>query len=389
MSTLVQYTTSRTGLTGMADTALETTLLLFGIDTYRFRTRISALASLYALTPAQIESFLRSYGLFDGGWDNDNGFKTDSHVLDYYSVVNHLCALGNVEKMYIPPLLELDPGGITRNQRLFELRMMGDIGLQALGEDGDKNILDVGCGRGRVASHVSDVTGAYVSGINIDPSQINNAIQYAARIGLDDNTDFRVSNLNDTLPYPDDHFDGSYQIQAFTYCRDRTAVFKELYRVLRPGGKFSYLDWVLLDKYDESVPAHRDAVRKTMPFIGAVDTVKYTEIEKSMREAGFTVLSSRDASSGGHQGPLIQSERSHYRWVRYFARLFLPVRFTSLLDRLKTHAEAFVTADELGVATTSYHIVCQKPDPNRYEWEGGTKQYWSGGSDRDGGIEQV
>ena len=104
--------------------------------------------------------------------------------------------MGNVAKMYIPTLIELDSGGITGNQILIELKMMGNIGLQDLGEDGNKNILDVGCGRGHVALHVSNVTGAYVSGINIAPSHIKNAIQYATRIGLYDNMDFRASDIN-------------------------------------------------------------------------------------------------------------------------------------------------------------------------------------------------
>ena len=119
-----------------------------------------------------------------------------------------------------------------------------------------------------------------------------------------------------------------------------------------------------MDKYNENDPAHKDAVHKTMPFIGAVDTVKYTEVETSMRDTGFKVLPSQDASLGGHQGPLIQSERSHYKWEQYFVCLFLPAQYTSLFDRLKTHPEAFVMAEELGLATTSYHIVRQKPDPN-------------------------
>lgn len=33
-----------------------------------------------------------------------------------------------------------------------------------------KHILDVGCGRGGVASHIAKDTGARVTGINIDPS---------------------------------------------------------------------------------------------------------------------------------------------------------------------------------------------------------------------------
>jgi sterol 24-C-methyltransferase len=80
-----------------------------------------------------------------------------------------------------------------------------------------------------------------------------------------------------------------------------------------------------------------------------------------MKQAGFQIISSKDASMGGHQLPLINGERQQYAWIRFFARIFLPSRFMVLLRRLRKDAEAFVKADELSIATTSYQIVCQKP----------------------------
>jgi sterol 24-C-methyltransferase len=103
-------------------------------------------------------------------------------------------------------------------------------------------------------------------------------------------------------------------------------------------------------------------IKKTMPFIGAVDTIHYSVFENAILKAGFDILLSEDASIGGHQGPLINSERAHYAWIRTFAKYFLPQRFMTMLLRLKVYAEAFVMADELRIATTSYQIVCQKPE---------------------------
>uniref|UniRef100_A0A7S4MPE2 Methyltransferase domain-containing protein n=1 Tax=Odontella aurita TaxID=265563 RepID=A0A7S4MPE2_9STRA len=262
--------------------------------------------------------------------------------------------------MYTPPLR--DPKvGLCANQELYELKMMEDILVQPDGKQTDKRVLDIGCGRGRVAMHTARATGASVCGMNIDPSQIANAKEYSAMIGLKERTDFKVGSINDPLPYADEEFDAAYNIQAFTYSQDKVALFKEIFRLLKPGSKFSYLDWVLLDNYDPNNKEHVDHVKKTMPFIGAVDTVHYSEIERAMEAAGFVVTHSADASIGGHQGPLINSERKTYGWLRTFARVFLPVRFMHMLKRLRVYAEAFVAADELRIATTSYQIVCQKP----------------------------
>lgn len=344
-------------VTSLIETSLDYTLGLVGVDLYRLRTRTNALYSLATLSEKDLDAYMSSYVLFDGDWSNDNG-KNESQIADYYRVINHLCALGNVEKMYIPPLR--DPNvSLIRNQELFELKMMEDIG--ALDKKEGQKVLDIGCGRGRVAMHTAMVTGAHVTGINIDPSQISNALWYSNRIGLQDQTEFRQGSLNDHLPFPDNTFDAAYEIQAFTYAKDKVAVFKEVFRVLKPGAKFSYLDWLLLDNYDPKNEEHVGYVRRTMPFIGAVDTVHYKEVEQAMEKAGFKVLLSEDASIGGHQGPLINSEREYYAWIRTFARLFLPSRFMKMLRRLREDAEAFVAADELRIATTSYQIVCQKP----------------------------
>ena len=83
--------------------------------------------------------------------------------------------------------------------------MFEDIG--AFDEKDNKRVLDIGCGRGRVALHAAKVTDAHVSGLNIDPSQIANAKYYAKRIGLQDQVDFQISSLNDPLPFPDETFD--------------------------------------------------------------------------------------------------------------------------------------------------------------------------------------
>ena len=335
---------------------LEGPFNFLGVDTYRLKTRLSALYSLTSISERSIDKYIGSYILFDGDWSNKNG-KSDSHIVDYYHVLNHLCALGNVEKMYVPPVR--DPkASLTRNQDLFELKMMEDIG--AFGPN--KKLLDIGCGRGRVAMHVATTTGNHVSGINIDPSQIANAKEFAARSGFADNTHFQVSSLNDRLPFPDGTLDAAYEIQAFTYMKNKDAVFSELYRVLKPGAKFSYLDWVLLDNYDYDNATHVDLVESAILCLGAVDTIRYQEIEEAMKKAGFKVLLSKDASIDGHQASLINSERGHYWWLRFIARAILPKRFMTMLKRLRVGCESLQVADELRLSTTSYQIVCQKPE---------------------------
>merc|ERR1719235_2427287 len=116
-------------------------------------------------------------------------------------------------------------------------------------------VLDVGCGRGRVAHHMATYTGAKVTGLNIDPGQIKMAKEYAESTGLlGSQLDFVQGNYNDPFPFEDESFDAIYQVQVLTYAIDLTKVFREWYRVLKPGSKVSSLDWMMLDKYNPDDP---------------------------------------------------------------------------------------------------------------------------------------
>lgn len=337
-----------------------TKLHAYAVETYRLTmTRLRAFYRLATMSQRDIDAFMNSYILFDGDWSKQNGKKED-HIVDYYRVINHLCAMGNVEKMYIPPLR--DPNvGVKRNQELFEEKVMADIGVTETSK-----VLDIGCGRGRVVCHVATKTGANVTGINIDPGQIENGREYVKRMGLEDKVRLVQGSLNDPLPFPDECFDGIYEIQAFTYAKNREAVLKEVFRVLKPGGKFSYLDWVLKPAYNPQNSEHVDLVTRSGPFIGAVETIPASEMEQAMKNVGFKILFSGDASIDGHQASLIVQERKFYAIIRKFIDFgvkihLLPKHFPLLMSRLKKDAEAFTKADELGIATSSYQIICQKP----------------------------
>eukprot|EP01091_Cochliopodium_minus_P000682 TRINITY_DN1059_c1_g1_i3.p1 TRINITY_DN1059_c1_g1~~TRINITY_DN1059_c1_g1_i3.p1 ORF type:complete len:271 (-),score=64.95 TRINITY_DN1059_c1_g1_i3:28-840(-) len=237
----------------------------------RILTAISAFWKLYKLEEKELESFMNSYALFD----NETVTNNDSKIVDYYSVLNQLCALGEVEKMYIPP--NLDPRkGVFDNQLLFEKKMWKDLDLNSKKKNEEFRVLDIGCGRGRIAAHCCSETGAKVYGINIDRTQIENAKEYASKKGLSEELNFQIRNYNDPLPFPDNYFDAVYQVQAFTYAKDYEKLFSEISRVMKPGAKMSYLDWVSLDNYDPNSEYHENLLKRIKPMIGAVRTPHQT-----------------------------------------------------------------------------------------------------------------
>lgn len=337
---------------------------------YRFSTVLKSFKTLYTLPKEKVDAFVDSYNVFDYDWANDEKLiaelgsdyykEVKKRVIDYYSVLNHLCSLGQVEKMYIPPAIDLSVS-IIENQKLFEKKMMRDLGIKK----GDKG-LDVGCGRGRVASHVATETGAQMTGMNIDATQLEAAKRFALGKGLAKQCEFRIGDMNDLpLPFADNSFDFMYQIQAFSYAKDPEKLFKELHRVLKPGKRLSFLDWFYLDKYDGNNPQHIELMKRIKPLIGAIGTPSVDRFVKLLENAGFEIVVSENASIDGLQAPLIENADKFFTRMKSLVKFFvrckvLPKHFEVLFERLTKDGEAFVEADRLRLVTTSYHIVAQK-----------------------------
>ncbi|KAK3382809.1 S-adenosyl-L-methionine-dependent methyltransferase [Lasiosphaeria ovina] len=336
----------------------------------RLKTFRKSFKYLYNLTPQQVDDFMASYVIYNLDWADEAQMvaelgpnyreKVGECLKSYYSIMNHLCALGDVEKMYIPPFMDKN-ASVIENQLLYEKAIAREIGLDTPG----LRVLDIGCGRGRVAAHMATATGALVTGLNIDPNQVAQAREFNVERSL--RNEFIVRDFNDLpLPFADASFDAFYQIQALSLCKDLGGLFREIHRVVRPGAKISLLDWASLPAYDASNPEHLALMRRVKPLIGAVGTPTPRSLEKALEDAGFVVLRSENASQGDLQTPLIERVDVYFRAMRHIILGLvklrcLPAHFKTLINRLCLDGEAFVKMDTMRLITTSYWIVAEKP----------------------------
>ncbi len=263
--------------------------------------------------------------------------------------------------MYIPPVYNMDLG-VYGNQLEYER----DLAQTMQVGPGDR-LLELGCGRGRISHHMARLTGAKVTGMNICPDQLQNAITYANSTGLlGKQLEFVKGSFNDPLPFPDSTFHGFYHVQALTYANNLDALFTELFRVLKPGAKVSFLDWFQLDGYNHTNAQHRDLLVKTKAIIGAVYTPRAQDYIDALERAGFVVHFSKEASKVGHQYPLIQKARDFFMPVGKAVDFLswtgvLPQDTATLLHRLNLYVDDFIESDQMGLFTTSWWIVAQKP----------------------------
>ena len=112
------------------------------------------------------------------------------------------------------------------------------LGPLNLGED----VLDVGCGAGMdtlIAAQMVGPTGS-VTGIDMTPEMAAKARRSVTVMGLETVT--IVEGSAEQLPFPDSSFDVVISNGVIDLIPDKDAVFSEIVRVLRPGGRIQLAD---------------------------------------------------------------------------------------------------------------------------------------------------
>jgi arsenite methyltransferase len=112
------------------------------------------------------------------------------------------------------------------------------LGWLSIGED----VLDVGCGAGMdslIAAQMVGPTGS-VTGIDMTPEMIAKARRSVAETGL--GTVTIVEGSAERLPFADASFDVVISNGVIDLIPDKDAVFSEITRVLRPGGRIQLAD---------------------------------------------------------------------------------------------------------------------------------------------------
>jgi SAM-dependent methyltransferase len=127
----------------------------------------------------------------------------------------------------------LSPGGAAEVARLLD-------GSDIAG----CSVLDVGCGLGAIDQLlVAEYGAASVVGIDLDPSLLARMRERVERAQLSG----RIRAVQVTpgpLPFADAEFDVVFSKDSLVQIPDKPAIFAEILRVLRPGGRFIASDWL-------------------------------------------------------------------------------------------------------------------------------------------------
>jgi arsenite methyltransferase len=152
-------------------------------------------------------------------------------------------------------------------------------------------LLDLGSGAGIDCFLASAMVGGEgrVIGVDMTPEMIDRARRNARENGYR-NVEFRLGRIEE-LPVDDSSVDAVVSNCVINLSVDKQKVFREAFRVLKPGGRLSVSDIVLLEELPEYVRGSLDAY--AMCIAGAILKEDYLD---AIKTAGFEGITLRGES---------------------------------------------------------------------------------------------
>ncbi len=214
------------------------------------------------------------------------------HVVDFYSrhpisaahILQKLAAArGGLEGLRADELFAHDQdhyGGLAVNDAIAERSGIAQ----------DTRVADFCAGLGGPARYMAFRYGADVTGIELNPSRARGAQELTRRVGLSDRVRVIEGDVTRT-GLPSQSFDVVMSQEAFLHIPDKSVAVREAFRLLKPGGRLCFTDWI----------AHRTLTEDeagTMWRGIAAQTIQSVHGYRAMLEAeGFTVLAVDDLTA--------------------------------------------------------------------------------------------
>jgi len=207
--------------------------------------------------PSKVDVYNNSYGNYERDAYREVRLETYGEDFGQTSWVN------TAESHEIPRLLELTPGC---------------------------SVLEIGSGSGRYALFVAQAARCQVIGLDLNAEGVRNASALADRQNLRAQVRFQQCDVSQPLPFADANFDAVFSNDVFCHIPGRPALLRELWRVLKPGGRMIFSDALVVG----GTLSNEEIATRSL--IGYYLFIPPAENEKLIAAAGFQLVAATDTT---------------------------------------------------------------------------------------------
>lgn len=155
-------------------------------------------------------------------------------------------------------------------------------------------VVDFCAGLGGPARYLAHRYGADVTGIELTPARVKGAQELTRLVSLQNNVRVIEGDVMQ-VPLPDDNADVVISQEALLHIPDKSRALVEAYRILKPGGRIAFTDWVAHRPLSD---ADKGLMWRGMAVTDLYSLENYSEL---VRKAGFSVPIGVSFSSNGLQ----------------------------------------------------------------------------------------
>jgi ubiquinone/menaquinone biosynthesis C-methylase UbiE len=148
-------------------------------------------------------------------------------------------------------------------------------------------LLDVGSGIGGPARYFARRFGCRVTGIDLTPEFCDVARHLTRLLALEDKVAFELGDAT-AMPFADARFEGAYSMNVSMNIADKPALYREIRRVLKPGG------WLMLSEIAKGEGPPLDYPVPWAASAGASFLCTPEETRRGLEDAGFEIVRMRD-----------------------------------------------------------------------------------------------
>jgi len=249
----------------------------------------------------------------------------------------------------------------------------------------NSTVLDVGCGIGGPAREICRFTDCNIVGLNNNDYQIERAVIHTERAGLTPKMRYVKGDFMQ-MDFEPNTFDFVYAIEATVHAPSLEGIYGQIFKVLKPGGRFGVYEWLMTEKYDPENADHKHICHGIEIGNGISNMCKISESIRAMKAVGFELEYHEDLATRPDNVPWYYPLSGEFKYARNLYDLFTVLRITKFgqavvhgfvgvmetlglapkgtqktAGNLSVAADALVAGAQKDLFTPMYIMVARKP----------------------------